>query len=179
MVRINDYARSKTEPPEQPPIDLRVADGIVDVLLREGHIIFGSYVLKRVLLGMRPNDIDVVRSTKGDTPFLSDGAWRKIVDIAGNTRVNIDVHDSTPQNDPVFISTVAIQGSDKRFIPATSRVTQAMVDYVVDQVPKKRYCPWDNMRDKDKWFFKDFEIIPEEECELHGFMRNVRGVSNY
>lgn len=138
-------------------------DEIADALLREGCMIYGSYVYKRMLLGVRPHDIDAV------------GRSRLVYAFCG---FSVDI--TKPQDYtsfmayatfPCFVTQVGLKMKDGNidFVPATDKVTPDMVDYVVDNISEKKYFPWADMREKDVRFFKDFDIISRVECEANGF----------
>lgn len=161
---------------------LPVADAIADLLLDNGNAICGSYIYKRMLLGERPNDIDAISKSDYETA-LSPKDFDKLADLSSDHNVRIDMISASSfeksQSDtghPSFATSIVLKKVDgeKRLLPASSRVTQGMVDYIVEQIPKRRFCPWDSMREKDKEYFSDFEVIDREECALHGFMRASR-----
>lgn len=161
---------------------LPVADAIADLLLDSGNAICGSYIYKRMLLGERPNDIDAVSKSDYETA-LSPEDFDTLANLSSDHNVRIDMISASSfeksQSDaghPSFATSILLKKVDgkKVLLPASSRVTQGMVDYIVEQIPKRRYCPWDSMREKDKEYFGNFEVIDREECTLHGFMRTSR-----
>jgi len=155
-------------------------DEAVDILLESGCMIYGSYIYKRMLLGEVPNDVDAVG-------VCSAKVYSWIHNLVRSKYFKIDI--SKPDNFdsfmrytsyPCFINSVGLRKEKGHidFVPAASSVTPSMVDYVIDNLSERRYCRWPDMREKDIKFFKDFEVIPTEECELHGFFQNVHKNAN-
>lgn len=151
-------------------MDFGKLDKSVDVLLNNKCEIYGSYIYKRMLLGIMPEDLDVVG-------FAKKGICEQLQNI-GIIGFKFSFFNPLPfQNfiacvrSPCFINIFKLKkdGNNIEFAPISENVTQEMVDYAIDNLSQRKYCAWEDMRQKDKDFFAHFEELSRVDCEAHGF----------
>lgn len=151
------------------------------------NYIIGSYVYKKTIRGEIVNDIDIVTKCTGDeghrlrekfpcsgtyvSPYIEYGYddYVCLMCETDNGDVKIDLLGSKEHLDKNkernFLNTVIltsngledIKGNDKR------------KEFVIQNLKKGKYCPWNNMREKDKEYFKKFKIIDQDVCQDYGF----------
>lgn len=141
-------------------------DAVAQALLSKDCKIVGSYVYKRMLLGLIPQDIDVVAATDPEIPEPPAGVK---IDCLSQKRLDWFWED----RNPTFIDAVGL--SRQGFVPAHERVQPYQVDFVVKNMTNGFYCRWPDMRAKDEEFFQRFTELPRTECEAMGFFSNRLG----
>ena len=149
-------------------------DEVVDILLNSGHMIYGSYIYKRMLLGITPKDIDVINQENYIKRVVYDtlkGFFQRSV-YSAQFKIDFSFSDDLHlRAQPCFVNAVGLKmvGDQINFVPTIDSVTPEMVDYVVENIAQRKLCPWSDMRQKDIDFFKDFEELGRAECEMNGF----------
>lgn len=155
---------------------------------RSSNVIFGSYVYKHMVRGEPVNDIDVLTpNTNKEGKRLAKKfyckpkysyAWVRgepfndftclTCDSDYSNEVKIDLvgkneYLKTYRRD--FINTVILTSNGLKDIEGNEERKK----FVIESLKQGKYCPWVDMRDKDKEYFKDFEVIDCNTCKKFGF----------
>jgi hypothetical protein len=160
--------------------------------------IVGSYVYKRLVRGEEVDDVDCISDNSwkashhlqktrvlGAIPGTSENFEELFDDYTALTvqeqgeSVNVDLISKQEYHrevgDKTFINTVKMtknglihrDGDTHR--PGIQVQRDAEVRFVVERLQRDQYCPWSNMREKDKEYFRKFAKIPDAECKANGF----------
>lgn len=130
-----------------------------------GHKIFGSYVYKRLLLGLKTGNLDVIDENINGR--LIDNVNNIHVDIIGNEMFETLIYQKT------FITSLIYTSEEIQ--PSNASISYQDMDFVIRTVKNRTYCPWGDMRDKDKIFFSTFKKIPQNICDNYGYYHNNIG----
>lgn len=147
--------------------------------------IFGSYVYKRQINGEEVNDIDCMcENIEKTASELVDnfGAIPKnmedssgyifndytSLEIPGVNKLKVDLiskNDANKQFRSSFINNTiltknGIEHSDYEF-------NRKQLEFIQNNLNNRRYCPWANMRLKDRLYFKEFDIIDKNICQKY------------
>ena len=166
-------------------------DELKETILSKGFFgrsncsIVGSYIYKHLLRGESVEDIDCicrnVTSMSGKLKRKYEAAYSqpstyhsgdvKMKVPVNSKDVNIDIiqRDSFMVwgygREPSFINSLVLTSNGIEHIKGDEKKQK----YIEENLRQGRYCPWSNMRKKDKAYFKDLEEIPSNECKKHGF----------
>lgn len=158
---------------------------IADILLKSnGNCkIFGSYIYKGVVRGETPNDIDCVcentqaaindlkqlGGTEVDFAAYADHDYSILPDYRRiqikSSGINVDIHPKITNN-IIFTSIPVLTRNGLENAFGSSEFKNRQLKFVISNLERDRYCQWDNMRDKDKEYFKNFSAIDKDFCDI-------------
>lgn len=159
-------------------------DAVVNSLLASDCKIFGSYVYKRVILGEEANDIDCIcgdvdktlKKLEGLYSFESSvGSEEEWAPSSRNLKlkgIGFEV-DIIPQiavtsfSRDTFLNIPVFTRKGIEHYKGESILNRIQLDFMIENLSERRYCPWLGMRPKDREFFKGFTEIDPERCKKY------------